>query len=65
MDEEQKPTKWVEKINDWYNRGFPMNNAVSAFLEHKEKTVEEICNIIETVKIPEYYARIESYKTKV
>jgi len=62
---EEKQTRWTEKLNKWYFKfGYPMSYAISAFLENKGKSIDEICTIIEKEKIPAYYARIESYKTQ-
>jgi len=55
-------TEFSKKLSEYNKLGYPMCYVVSNYLEHKEKSMEEIFNIIETVKIPEYNARMESYR---
>ena len=62
---EEKQTRWMEKLNEWYFKlGYPMSYAISTFLEHKEKSIDEICTIIEKEKIPAYNTKIESYRAE-
>jgi len=57
---ETKQAEWAKKLNEWYDKGYPINYAICAYLENKEKSFQEICDIIEKEKIPEYNKRIES-----